>query len=63
MTKENKQVTPPTLETLLKVTDETIANTLAQEMLDGTIKPFSVVDLWKIEKTQKNATHWRRSMN
>ena len=50
-------------EDLLKETHETLATNFAQEMLEGTRKQFTVVDLWKIEKNQRSSQNMRRWLN
>ncbi len=64
MTKEtNNLVKNQKFEDLLKETHETLAKNLAQEMLEGKVKQFSVVDLWRMEKNQKSTNSLRRHLN
>jgi hypothetical protein len=61
MTTEVKNVEQnQSLENLLKETHETLAANFAQEMLDGKVKSFSIVDLWRMEKSQRSAAISRR---
>jgi hypothetical protein len=62
-TETNNLVNNQKFEDLLKETHETLAKNLAQEMLEGKAKQFSIVDLWKIEKSQKSTNSLRRWMN
>jgi hypothetical protein len=62
-TETNNVVNSTNFESLLKETHETFATNLAQEMLEGKVRNFSVVDLWKMEKTQRSAQNWGRRLN
>jgi hypothetical protein len=53
--KTNNTVNNQPLEDLLKETPETLAENIGQELKDGTAKQFRIVDLWKIEKTQRSS--------
>jgi hypothetical protein len=62
-TETNQVVKNQGIEELLKETNETLAKHLAQEMLDGKVKNFSVVDLWKIERNSRSTQNLRRWLN
>jgi hypothetical protein len=62
-TNETKEVKNQKFEDLLKETHETLAENLTQEMLDGKVKQFSVVDLWKLEKNQRSTMNLRKWLN
>lgn len=61
--KTTNKVSNQKLEDLLKVTHETLAKNLAQEMLEGKVRQFSVVDLWKMEKGQRSTQNLRKWLN
>ncbi len=58
-----KEVNNQKFEDLLKETHETLAENLAQELLEGKVKQFSVVDLWKLEKNQRSTMNLRKWLN
>jgi hypothetical protein len=58
-----KEVNNQKFEDLLKETHETLAENLAQEMLEGKVKQFSVVDLWKLERNQRSTMNLRKWLN
>jgi hypothetical protein len=62
-TNVTKEVNNQKFEDLLKETHETLAENLAQEMLEGKVKQFSVVDLWKLEKNQRSTMNLRKWLN
>jgi hypothetical protein len=62
-TETNYIVNKISCKNLLTETQETLATNLAQEILEGKVKNFTIVDLWKIQKTRRSAQHSRRSFN
>ncbi len=50
-------------ENLLKETPETLATNLANEILEGKIKNFGIIDLWRIEKNKRSTRNVRRWLN
>ena len=45
---------------LLKETPETLPTNLTNENLEGSIRNFTIVDLWRIEKNKRNTRAVRR---